>query len=69
MNAIKRSTFAERLVKNKSCVKNFKLERFKIIKCCYNVFDLLKLEAICILKRKITLCRQKEFDFRVASFT
>ena len=59
MNAIKISAIAKNLVKNQSCVENFNLERFKIIKSFYNVFDLLKMEAICILNRKPTLCRQK----------
>ena len=65
MNAIKISAIAEHLVINQSCAKSLKLERFKIIKSGYNVFDLIKLvkiEAICILKRKSTLCRQKELD-------
>ena len=69
LNAIKRSAITEHLVLNHSCAENFKLERFKIIKTCYNVFDLIKMEAICILNRKPTLCRQKEFDYNVALFT
>ena len=69
MKSIKRSPIAEHLVKNLSCAENFNLERFKIIKSCYNVFDLVKMEAICILNRKPTLCRQKVFDYSVALFS
>ena len=29
---------------------------------CYNAYDLLKMEAICILTSKPSLCRQKELD-------
>ena len=57
------------MVNNQSCAENFNLERFKIIKSCYNVFDLVRMEAICILNRKHALCRQKEFDYNVALFT
>ena len=45
------------LVNNQSCAENFNLEIFKIIKSCCNVFDLVKMEAICILNRKPILCR------------
>ena len=55
MNAIKRSAIAEQLVNNQSWPENFNLERFKIIKSSYNVFGLVKMEAICILNRKPTL--------------
>ena len=69
LNAIKRSAIAEHLVLNHSCAENFNFERFKIIKTCNSVYDLIKMEAICILNRKPTLCRQKEFDYNVALFT
>ena len=69
LNAIKRSAITEHLVSNHICAQNFNLERFKIIKTCYNVYDLIKMEAICILNRKPTLCRQKEFDYNVVLFT
>ena len=69
LNAIKRSAITEHLVLNHICAQNFNLERFKIIKTCYNVYDLIKMEAICILNRKPTLCRQKEFDYNVVLFT
>ena len=41
----------------------------KIIKNCNNVFDLIKLEAICILLRKPVLCKQKDFDYTVSLFS
>ena len=68
VNAMKRSAIAEHLVNNHNCAENFSVERFKIIKNCGNVFDLIKMEAICILNRKPTLCRQKEFDYNVVLF-
>ena len=37
----------------------FNLERFRIIKRCYNVFDFVKMKALCILNRKPTVCRKK----------
>ena len=40
-----------------------------IIKTCSNVFDLIKLEAICILLRKPVLCKQKDFDYTVSLFS
>ena len=45
MNTIKRSAIKELLVNNQSC-ENLDLERFKIIKSCYNVFGLVKMEAL-----------------------
>ena len=69
MNAIKRSATAEHLVNNQSCAENFKLERFKKIKSCCNVFDLVKMETTCIQNRKPTLCRQTKLDYSVALFT
>ena len=45
----KRSSIAENLVKNLTRAKSHNLNRFKIVKTCSNVFDLIKLEAICTL--------------------
>ena len=45
------------------------MNRFRIIKNCNNVFDLIKLEAICILLRKPVLCKQKDFDYTVSLFS
>ena len=58
LNASKRSSIAEHLVKNPDCSNNYSLGRFKIIKNCYNISDLIKLEAICILLRKPKLCNR-----------
>ena len=55
MNSIKRSAITENLVNNQSCAKSFNLETFKILKICYTVLDLVKMEAICILNIKPTL--------------
>ena len=52
LNASKRSFIAEHLVNNSTCVNSYNLNRFKTIKTCSNVFDLIKLEAICMLLRK-----------------
>ena len=65
MNAIKGSAIAEHLVNNQCCAENFNFKRFNTIESCYNVFDLFKIEAICILNIKPTLCRQKYFDYSV----
>lgn len=62
MNTIKRSTIAKHFVNNQSFSKNFSLERFKTIKDCYNVFDLVKIEAICIFNRKPTTLRRKKLN-------
>ena len=52
MNAVKRSAIAEHLVNNQSCIENLNLERFKILKSCCIISNLVKMEAICILNRK-----------------
>ena len=52
------------------CYTNsYKINRFKIIKTCSNVFDLIKLEAVCILLRKPVSCKQKDFDYTVSLFS
>ena len=61
LNASERSSIAELLVKNSTCANSYNLNGFKIIKTCSNVFDLIKLEAICILLWKPVLCKQKDF--------
>ena len=60
LNVIKISVVGERLVNNQSFAENFSLERSKIFKSCFNVVDLVKMESICILNRKPTLCGQKK---------
>ena len=69
LNVSKRSSTADHLVNNSTCVNSYNLNRFKIIKTCSNVFDLTKLEAICILLRKPFLCQQKDFDYTVSLFS
>ena len=67
-HASKRSSIAEHLVNNFTCANSYNLNRFKIIKICSNVFDLIKLEGICILIRKHVLGKQKDFDYTVSLF-
>ena len=69
INASKRSSIAEHLVNNPACANNYNVNMFKIIKNCSSVFDLIKLEAICILLRKPVLCKQKDFDYTVSLFS
>ena len=51
LNAVKRSSIAEHLVNNQSSAESFNLDRLKIIKSFVNIFDLIKMKAICILNR------------------
>ena len=69
VNASKRSAIAENLINNSNCASNYNLNRFKIIKNCFCISDLIKLEAICILIRKLKLCKQKDFDYTVSLFS
>ena len=69
VNASKRSAIAEHLINNSNCASNYNLDRFKIIKNCFCISDLIKLEAICILIRKPKLCKQKDFDYTVSLFS
>ena len=66
VNALKRSAIAEHLVNNNEFA-NF-LKRFKIVEYCFNIFKLIKLEAICILIRKSKLCEHKNFYYTVFLF-
>ena len=50
------------------CANNYNMNRFKAIKTCNNVFNLIKLGAICILLKKPVLCKQKDFDYTVSLF-
>ena len=69
INASKRSSIAEHLISNSTSANSYIVNRFKTIKNCSNVFDLIKLEAICILLRKPALCKQKDFDYTVSLFS
>ena len=52
VNASKRSAISEHLVNNSHCASNYSLNRFKIIKNCFSISVLIKLEAICIYIKK-----------------
>ena len=41
LNASKRLSIAEHLVNNTTCANSYVINRFKIIKTCSNVFDLI----------------------------
>ena len=69
VNATKRSAIAQHLVNNLNCASNYNLKRFKTIKNCFHIFDLIKLEATCILLRKPKLCKHKDFDYAVLLFS
>ena len=63
LNVSKRSSIAEHLVNNPTCANSYNMNRLEIIKTYNNVFDLIKLEVICILLRKLVLCKKNEFDY------
>ena len=69
LNASKRSAIVEHLVNKLYCASNYNLKRFKIVKNCFHISDLIKLEAICILLRKPKLCKHKDFDYTVSLFS
>ena len=52
VNASQRSVIAEHLIKKPNCASYCNLKRFKTIYKLYSIFDLIKLEDICILLRK-----------------
>ena len=66
VNATKRSAIAEHLVNNFECASNYNLKILKIIKYCFHIFDLIKLEAICILITKPKLCKRTDFEYTVS---
>ena len=69
LNASKRSSITELLVNNSTCANSYNINRFKIIKTCSNVFDLVKLEVICTFIMKPVLCKQKFFNYTVSLFS
>ena len=69
VNASKTSAIAEHLVNNSNCASNYNLNIFKIIKICFCISYLIKLETMCILIRKPKLCIQKDFDYTVSLFS
>ena len=66
--ASKRSTIAEHLVNNSDCASNYNLNRYKIIKNCFRISDLIKVEAVYILIRKPILCKHKYFSYTLSLF-
>ena len=42
LNALKRSSIAENLINHPTCANYYNRDRFKIIKSCNNIFDLIK---------------------------
>ena len=69
VNASKRSAIAEHLVNNSNGASSYNLNRFKIIKNCFSISDLINDEAICILIIKPKFCKQKYFDYTVSLFS
>ena len=54
VNASKRSAVAEHLFNNLGCASYYILKRFKIFKTYFNIFDLIKPEAKCILIKNLS---------------
>ena len=61
-----RSVIAEYLVNNPACGKSYNESRFRILRKCYNNYDLKKLEAILVKIDKPKLNKQKDFDYVVS---
>ena len=57
VNASKRSAIAEHLVNNSDFASNYNLKRFKFINNCFSISDLIKFKGICILIKKLKLCK------------
>ena len=68
-NTAKKSSVAENLVNNRECAKKNDLSRFKIIRHCNNVNDLIKMDTIFIYLEKPLVCKQQEFDYKVSLFS
>ena len=68
-NTAKKSSVAENLVNNRECAKKNDLSRFKIIRHCNNVNDLIKMDTIFIYLDKPLVCKQQEFDYKVSLFS
>ena len=66
--ASKRLSIADHLANDLTCANGYNLSRFEIFKNCSKIFDLIKLEAICILLIKCDLYKQKYFDYTVSLF-
>ena len=68
-NTAKKSSVAENLVNNRECARKNDLSRFKIIRHCNNVTDLIKMDTIFIYLEKPLVCKQQEFDYKVSLFS
>ena len=68
-NTAKKSSVAENLVNNRECARKNDLSRFKIIRHCNNVNDLIKMDTIFIYLEKPLVCKQQEFDYKVSLFS
>ena len=68
-NAIIRSSISEHLVNNSVYGNSYSEMRFKILRSCTNIFDLVKIEAIYIHLNKPKLRKQKEFDYSLSLFS
>ena len=64
-----RSLISEHLIKNPVCGISYNETKFKILRCCTNVFDMVKIEAIHIDLNKPKLCKQKDFDYSLSLFS
>ena len=49
VNASKRSAISEHWVNKSDCASNNNLKRFKTVKNCFLISDIIKFEALCIL--------------------
>ena len=58
-NETKRFSVAVHLMNNRDCARKYEISRFFKIHHCNSVFNLFKLEAICIFLKKPVLCKQK----------
>ena len=69
LNAINTSSISEYLIKNLICGKSYYETKFKLLRRCNNVFDIIKIEAIYIHLNKPKLCKQKNFDYSLSLFS
>ena len=54
------SSIAERLIDNRDCAVNFRVDLFSILSKSHSLFYLKVLETIHILSGRLSLCKQKE---------
>ena len=68
-NAIYRLSISEYFVKNPICGNSYSEMKFKILRSCTNIFDLVKIEAIYIHLNKPKSCKQKEYNESLSLFS